>query len=58
MTDEKKPEEVSPDELEEQEGEQLPDREVMTILPVGDVLSRPVPLDGTVHPLPPVEETE
>ena len=43
MTDEKQPEEVSPEELEEQEGESLPEREVMTVLPIGDGFTRPLP---------------
>ena len=34
MTD--RNEKLSPEELEEQEGKPLPDREVMSILPIGD----------------------
>ena len=37
MTEESRtPEPVSPEEVETQEGEQLPAREAMSILPVGD----------------------
>ncbi len=45
MTDENRtPEELSPDELEAQAGEELPDREAMSILPI-EPTSVPIPLD-------------
>jgi hypothetical protein len=48
-------EELSEEELEEQEGEQLPDREVMSIL--NPDLGRPVPMDGEWGPQPLPEES-
>jgi hypothetical protein len=43
MTDEKKTESLTDEELERQEGEQVPDREVMSVIsPTPD---RPLPLD-------------
>ena len=56
---------VSPDELKSVEGEPLPDREAMSILPVGvDPLGGPFPLDspaednsgGATLPVEPHEE--
>jgi hypothetical protein len=38
------PEELSPDELEGQAGEELPDREAMSILPI-EPTSVPIPVD-------------
>jgi hypothetical protein len=36
MSEDKKQEGLEPDELEKQEGEELPDREVMSVLDIGD----------------------
>ncbi len=44
--------ELSPDELERQNGEELPDREVMSTI---DLNPGPPALDPTVPNLPPVE---
>ena len=41
MTHHEHPGELSPEELEEQEGESLPDREVMSILPIEPTVPPP-----------------
>jgi hypothetical protein len=44
MTDEKKKDEVTEEEVEEQRGEELPDREAMSILPIGEPVT-PIPIE-------------
>jgi hypothetical protein len=52
MTKKKKAEALTPDELEAQEGEALPDREVMSILPVTDSALPPLYPHEVVPPPP------
>jgi hypothetical protein len=55
MSKKKKQAELTPEELEEQEGETLPDREVMSILPVADAAALPPIFPPEALPPPPDE---
>ena len=53
--EQKNPDELTPEELEEQNGEELPDREVMSTLSVPDVATIAPEPDSLPPTLPPDE---
>jgi hypothetical protein len=56
MEEQRKEQELTPEELEEQNAEQLPDREVMSLInPGADGIAsfEPVPPETSIEPVPP-----
>ena len=43
---------LTPEELERQQGDELPDREAMSILPIVDPIGGPVPIEPELDPRP------